>query len=388
MNILKGIGIRSRRKVIGILSGTSVDAVDIVLTEISNSGINSGIKILKFGSFPYKRDLKKLILKCSAENSGTVSDICKLNFILGRLFALTIKEFLKKYKISPKTIDLIGSHGQTIYHYPSNKNLSGYNSRSTLQIGDPSVIANLTGITTVGDFRTADAAVNGDGAPLAPYLDYIIGRKINRNSVFLNIGGISNITFIKKNCRPDEVKAFDTGPGNILLDIIAAKYFGKKFDKDGKTALKGKLNTDLFNNILKKDNFVKKKPPKSTGREYYNEKFIKEIIRNKNYDPYELMATFNYFTAYAVFSNIKKFGTENIFVSGGGSKNTALMNNLRTLMPGVNVSSLNTDGINSSNKEAVLFALLANEIISGNKANMPSVTGSDKNVFLGKICLA
>ena len=388
MNILKGIVNKSRRKVIGILSGTSIDAVDVVLTEIYGSGIKSEIRILEFDSFPIDKKVRNLILRCSSEKTGNTADICKLNFIIGRLFGIKINEFLKKNKISPNEIDLTGSHGQTIFHYPVKNNQYGYDSKSTMQIGDLSVIANITGVTTIGDFRTADISVNGDGAPLVPYLDYILSRKINCSSVFLNIGGISNITYIKKNCKLNEVIAFDTGPGNLLIDLISRKYFNKKFDKDGKIAGKGNINSNLLEKIVTKDKFVKKPSPKSTGREYYNEEFIESIVKKNSYDPYDLMATFNFFTAYAVNYNIKKFKTDKIFVSGGGSNNLTLMKNLRNLFEGTDLEILNLNGINSSNKEAVLFAVLANELISGNKTNIISVTGADKNVFLGKICIA
>ncbi|HRA99210.1 MAG TPA: anhydro-N-acetylmuramic acid kinase [Ignavibacteria bacterium] len=388
MNILKGIVNKSRRKVIGILSGTSIDAVDVVLTEIYGSGIESEIRILEFDSFPIDKKVRNLILRCSSEKTGNTADICKLNFIIGRLFGIKINEFLKKNKISPNEIDLTGSHGQTIFHYPVKNNQYGYDSKSTMQIGDLSVIANITGVTTIGDFRTADVSVNGDGAPLVPYLDYILSRKINCSSVFLNIGGISNITYIKKNCKLNEVIAFDTGPGNLLIDLISKKYFNKKFDKDGKIAGKGNIDSSLLEKIVTKDKFVKKPSPKSTGREYYNEEFIESIVKKNSYDPYDLMATFNFFTAYAVNYNIKKFKTDKIFVSGGGSNNLTLMKNLRNLFEGTDLEILNLNGINSSNKEAVLFAVLANELISGNKTNIISVTGADKNVFLGKICIA
>ncbi len=164
---------------------------------------------------------------------------------------------------------MIGSHGQTIYHFPVKEKLFGFNSKSTLQVGDPSVIANQTGIITIGDFRTADVAVNGDGAPLAPYLDYILFNSKISNRVLLNIGGISNATYLKKLCKQNEVVAFDTGPGNMIIDFLMGKFFSKKFDKDGKNASAGKVNDELFKYICSKDKYYKRKPPKSTGREYY-----------------------------------------------------------------------------------------------------------------------
>jgi len=388
MKILRGKGIKSRRKIIGILSGTSIDAVDLVLTEITGSGVNSCIKVLDFYSFPIKPELKKLILKFSSDKYGTAADICKLNFIIGRLFSLTINKFLRKNKITSHEIDLIGSHGQTIYHYPFNKNQSGFNSNSTLQIGDISVIANDTGINTIGDFRTADVAVNGQGAPLVPYLDYIISRKRELNCVFLNIGGISNITYIKKNSELKDVIAFDTGPGNILLDFISQKYFNKKFDKNGNIASKGNILPELISKLLSFDKFIYSKPPKSTGREYYNPEFFKKVIAGRKFDPADIMATFNFYTAYSVFLNIKDLKIDTIIISGGGSYNLNLVNHIISLFDNIAVEYLDFNGINSSNKEAVLFAVLANELVSGNKANIRSVTGAEKNVYLGKMSFA
>ncbi|HRK00555.1 MAG TPA: anhydro-N-acetylmuramic acid kinase [Ignavibacteria bacterium] len=388
MKILKGKRIKSCRKIIGILSGTSVDAVDLVLTEIKGSGVNTGIKVLDFYSLPINSELKNIILNLSSDRNNASGDICKLNFIIGRLFSFTINKFLKKNKISPREIDLIGSHGQTIHHYPFKKYQSGFYSNSTLQIGDISVIANDTGIDTVGDFRTADVAVNGQGAPLVPYLDYIISRKRKLNTVFLNIGGISNVTYISKNSRLNDVIAFDTGPGNILLDIISQKYFNKKFDKDGNIASKGKINPKLISKLLSFDKFIKMKPPKSTGRDYYNQEFLKKIIGKKRYDPSDIMATFNFYTAYSVFLNIKNLNIDTIVISGGGSFNLVLVSHIMSLFDNIAVEYLDFNGINSSNKEAVLFAVLANELVCGNKANIRSVTGADKNVFLGKMSFA
>jgi anhydro-N-acetylmuramic acid kinase len=209
---------KNERLVIGVLSGTSVDAIDVVLVRISGSGINTQVRVLDFNSYPISKKLKQFILKCSESESSHVEDICRLNFIIGKLFASSIKKLIIRNKLLTQDIDLIGSHGQTIYHYPFNQKLFSFNSKSSLQVGDPSVIANQTGIITIGDFRSADISVNGDGAPLVPYLDYILFSHKTKNRVFVNSGGISNITFLKKSCGQNEVVAFDTGPGNMIID--------------------------------------------------------------------------------------------------------------------------------------------------------------------------
>lgn len=377
------------KTVIGVLSGTSVDAVDVVLVKIHDSGIKTKIKVIDFISRSVTKELKDFIIKCSSVSGSNAEEICKLNFITGHLFADSIKKIIKKNNLYPKDIDLIGSHGQTIYHFPFNKKQFNITSKSTLQVGDPSVIANQTGITTVGDFRSADVAVGGEGAPLIPYLDYILFNHKTKNRVFLNIGGISNVTYLKKSCKQNEVIAFDTGPGNMIIDSLMEKFYGKKFDKNGRIASTGKFNRDLFNYICSKDKFHKRKPPKSTGREYYNSGFINDIISKfKTVDSKDIISTFTNFTAYAVYYGLKDFPVDELIVSGGGAKNASLVNDLKEYFKDVKIKIINDSGINADNKEAVLFAVLANELVSGNKANLTSVTGSKRNVFLGKICLA
>ena len=379
---------KKSRIVIGVLSGTSVDGVDTVLLKIRGNGINTRIEVLDFESYPIKKGLKDFILKCSSINTGNAENICKLNFFIGHLFANSIKKLITRNNLSTNDIDLIGSHGQTIYHYPLNHKLFSFNSKSTLQVGDISVISNQTGITTAGDFRTADISVNGDGAPLVPYLDYILFSSRSCNRVLVNIGGISNITFLKRSGTENDVKAFDSGPGNMIMDYLTKKFFNRKFDKDGRIASKGKIDPVLFKMICKKDRFYRKTPPKSTGREYYSENFIDDILRSSGKIlPEDILATFTYFTAYSIHHNVKKFSPDEIIISGGGSRNKTLMNFIKDLFKNTMVKLIDMNGINPDNKEAVLFAVLANELISGNKTNMPSVSGSDRKVYLGKISI-
>ena len=379
---------KKSRIVIGVLSGTSVDGVDTVLLKVRGNGINTKIDVLDFESYPIKKELKEYILKCSSKNTGNAENICKLNFLVGHLFAQSIKKLISRNNLLTKDIDLIGSHGQTIYHYPFNIKLFSFNSKSTLQVGDISVISNQTGITTVGDFRTADVSVNGDGAPLVPYLDYILFSSRTLNRVLVNIGGVSNVTFLKRSGKQDDVTAFDSGPGNMMIDYLTKKFFSKKYDKDGRISSKGKINPELFKLICSKDRFYKKNPPKSTGREYYSEKFIEDILRTSgNILPEDIIATFTHFTAYTIYHNVKKFRADELIISGGGARNRTLMNYIKDLFKNTKVKLMDMNGINPDNKEAVLFAVLANELISGNKSNMPSVSGSDRKVFLGKISI-
>lgn len=383
------------RKIIGILSGTSVDSIDCVLAEVQGFGTKTKIRVKEFYSKRYPNELKKLILKNSHAKSSNVEDICLLNFLIGKAFAGTVSELLRKKKINPASVAFIGSHGQTIYHIPQEKSVGGIKSKSTLQIGDPSVIAALTRITTIGDFRTADMAMNGNGAPFAPYLDYILFGDTKKDIALLNIGGIGNVTILKKGCKKNEVLAFDTGAGNMMIDALMKKFYKKDFDRNGKIASSGKLNAALFNKMKSRDKYFTQKPPKATGREYYGEDFINFILKNsKGILKQDIIRTVTEFTAYTICHNIYAFmpkgckEIEELHISGGGADNKFLVESIAQYMPGTKILKLDSKGITAKNKEAVLFAVLANETYNGMTSNLPSVTGAKREVIQGKICLA
>ncbi len=385
---------QKKKKVLGILSGTSADAIDCVLAEISGSGYSSKVKVLNFFSYPIKKDLKKYILERSGHKTVKIEDICSLNFLIANEFANVVSLSLKKFKLSSDSIDLIGSHGQTIFHKPEMVKLFSHSFRSTLQLGDPSVIANLTGITTVGDFRKADCAVDGQGAPLVSYMDAVLFSHPIRNRILLNIGGIANMTFVPaKSNKKKEIIAFDSGPGNMLIDGAMMKLYGKAYDKDASIALKGKHNKELQKYLLSKDKFFKNDFPKTTGREYYGESFLSNVLKKfKKTDKADIIRTITDFTAHTIIMNIemllsKGYKAEELLVSGGGVHNKVIMTHFKNYL-NLKISKLDQGGINAENKEAVLFALLANECVSGVRANLPTVTGASKNVILGKICLA
>jgi anhydro-N-acetylmuramic acid kinase len=382
---------KSRRNVIGILSGTSIDAVDIVLTRMQGSGKNTKIKVLDFQSDPINKKTRNYILNCS-NNDSKIEDICLVNSIIGNLFADSVLKIIKKNKLRNKDIDLIGSHGQTIFHLPGKIRFNNHKFSSTLQTGDPSIIAVKTGIITAGDFRSSDVAAGGEGAPLVPYLDYILFSHPKKNRLLLNIGGISNITYLKKNCKKKEVIAFDCGPGNMLIDSLSKIFFNKNFDKNGSIAKKGRINDELFNYLKKNDKFYRRKYPKSTGREYYGDAYIKMILSFKDIKPSDIIRTVTEFTSFCIYHNYRTFigdkSPDELIVSGGGSNNPVIIESLKEYFKGTEVKGLNDSGINSSNKEAVLFAFLANELVNGNKTNIKTVTGASEEVYLGKICLA
>ncbi len=387
--ILNRIIHKSNRNIAGLLSGTSVDGIDAVLIKINASGLNTKIRVIDFITLKIPQNIRESIMKNSVVEEANLAEICRLNVILGELFARAVKKIQQR---NPKfKIDLIGSHGQTIHHLPEKTEFLGYKIKSTLQIGDPSVIANLTGITTIGDFRIADCAVEGDGAPLVPYLDYILFRSSKISRGLLNIGGIANITVIPKYASKDDVIAFDTGPGNMLIDGVVLKLFGKPFDRNSTIAKKGKVDLKLFEFLLA-DSYFRQKPPKSTGREHYGKEFIVQILKKATGTPKaDIVRTVTEFTAFTIWFNYVNFiktRINELIVSGGGANNPLLMDLLRKYFDDVEIKQFNLNGITADSKEAVLFAVLANECLAGNPANMKSVTGSRKDVILGKICLA
>ena len=385
---------RKNKYVIGLMSGTSVDGVDVVLIEINGSGINTKIKQLGFITYPFPRKMKEMILRNAELNGGNVTDICKLNFLIARVYVSAIKSLCDKIKFPLNKVHLIGSHGQTIHHLPKKEKLFGYDTSSTLQIGDPGVIAKLTKIITVGDFRVGDVALGGEGAPLVPYFDYIIFHSTKKNRALLNIGGISNITILNKKYKADDVIAFDTGPGNMLIDYLSKLYFNKDYDKDGRIAKRGKINLTVLEFLKQNDPFIERNPPKSTGREYYGNKFLTSLLKKFKKIPHEdMIRTVTMFTAYGVYRNYEKFimnetKIDELFLSGGGARNLQLIEDFKDYFGNsVKIKNVETLGISSDAKEAICFAVLANETISGNETNIPRVTGGSRKTILGKICL-
>ena len=236
--------------VVGLMSGTSADGVDVAVVEVLNAGRQTKVKTIGWKTFPFDEGLKKLILKNSQPETSKVDEICRLNFLLAQIYADSIFKTLDELGISVSDVDLIGSHGQTIQHLPGEVEISGYKVKGTLQIGDPGVIAKLTGIPTVGNFRVGDMALCGEGAPLVPYFDYIIFTSDSLNRLVLNIGGIANFTVLKKGCDVEDVIAFDTGPGNMVIDALVKIFFNQDYDEDGKIAQSGKVSEDLLGKMM------------------------------------------------------------------------------------------------------------------------------------------
>lgn len=405
------------KKIIGLMSGTSVDGIDACLVEITGSGINTKIDILAFETYPYDEATRVAILKICNPKTGTVDKVCHLNFYIGNLFAEAAKSIANKAHIPITEIDLIGSHGQTIYHLPNlsilgeagkvkkslawkfqksdTVTLKTQSLRSTLQIGEPSVIAQETGVTTVADFRPRDVAAGGQGAPLVPYVDYILFRDKKKGRALQNIGGIANVTFLPPDCNIDDVIACDTGPGNMIIDRITEVITNNEyhFDEDGKLAAKGKINDRLLDSLLDHP-YLSKQPPKTTGREEFGRNFADNLYKNaidSGVKDLDILTTVTAFTARTIADNYKqwilpKHNLSEIILSGGGSQNNTLIKFLiEYLDPSIKIYSITKFGIAPNAKEALSFAILANETISGNPNNLPNVTGAKKSVIMGKI---
>ncbi|RDI41399.1 anhydro-N-acetylmuramic acid kinase AnmK [Falsibacillus pallidus] len=377
------------RLAVGLMSGTSVDGIDAALVKIKGHGENTEIELLHYSTYSYNEEMKKSILAAMDPANSTVAAICSLNFKLGKQFAEAVKRVCMEADVPLAEIDVIGSHGQTIYHIPQQE---GDLEKSTLQIGEPAIISYETGSVVVSNFRTMDMAAGGEGAPLVPYTEYILYRNPEKNRALQNIGGIGNVTVIQKDAAMDDVFAFDTGPGNMIMDELCKHFKGISYDPKGKIAAEGNVQHELVDHWLSMDYFLKE-PPKSTGRELFGADFTSRIIQeNPHLSPEDLIATATYFTAASIAKSCRDFvfpktPIDELIVGGGGSYNQTLLAMLKELLPEVMVMTQEEIGLSSEAKEAVAFALLANETIHQQCSNIPNATGASKPVILGNITL-
>ena len=382
------------KNIIGLMSGTSVDGVDAAIARMTGSGPGLKVHLIDFKTYPYPEQIKKEILLASSPETSGIDRICSLNFSLGGIFAEAALKIMKKNRFKKKDIACIGSHGQTIYHIPPLSAKKRGFWPSTLQIGEPSLIAEKTGITTVSDFRPRDIAAGGMGAPLTPYVHYLLFRDKKENRAVLNIGGISNITVIPSENDIDKVIAFDTGPGNMIIDgVVSALTRGrKKYDRGGKTASRGIVDEELLR-FLMNHPYIQKSPPKSTGREEFGKGLIDNILKRahkKKLPPENLTRTVTAYTATSVIFSLKRFVLKKyplsrVIVGGGGAKNRTLLSFLREGLGGISIQTMDDFGYSSDGFEAMAFAVLAQETLSGVAGNLPQVTGAKKKVILGKI---
>ncbi|HET7153247.1 MAG TPA: anhydro-N-acetylmuramic acid kinase [Candidatus Kapabacteria bacterium] len=383
---------KQEKRICGVMSGTSLDGVDVAVIHVQGHGIQTKFTCEAFDTVPYDEPTRDELLHI--QKSGTLDDIARGNIALGFVFADAIKSVCTKSKIALGTIDLIGLHGQTIWHSPEKKKQFGYNANGTLQIGDPSVVAKQCGVITIGDFRVGDCALGGEGAPLIPYVDYILLHSEKTHRALLNVGGIANISVLPTGCTPDDIIGFDTGPGNMIVDALCKKYFSVAYDKDGHYARKGSISLPLLSWMLQHE-YIMRHPPKSTGREMFGAAFVEELCKIAEADklsPESIIATATEFTAQCVHINFGMFvkhtaDISELIVSGGGAHNGFLMEQLANLFTPIRVLTSDQYGVPVDAKEAIGFALLANETINEQPANIPHVTGASQRAILGKICL-
>lgn len=383
---------RSERFIIGLMSGTSVDGLDVALCKFSGTGMDTSIELLEFETVTYEDDYREEIASIFSKRNVDLEKVCLLNNWVAQVHAGMILSCLKKWNRPVESIDLVASHGQSIFHAPKRLHKHAKFSNATLQIGDGDHMAVKTGIITLSDFRQKHVAGGGEGAPLAAYGDFLIFSQKGEDRIMLNIGGIANFTFLPGSLNADEVFSTDTGPGNTLMDAYTKKHFpGKYFDEQGRVAASGKVNSGLLA-ALKDHHFFSDQFPKTTGPELFNLDYL-QSAREKSgtaaISHEDTMATLNRFSAETIAAAVKKatpnYAGYQFYVSGGGMHNPVLMKNIGELLPGSHFKTTEALKINPDAKEAVLFAVLANEAVCGGAINFGKGRNGIPNVSMGKI---
>ena len=380
------------RLVLGLISGTSMDGIDAALVRISGPATKPRVRLLAFETLAYSVTVRQAILRIAAGNAATAGEISQLNFLLGELFADAALGVCRKARVSPSRLAAIGSHGQTIFHQGTPIRESGRKIASTLQIAEPSVIAERTGVPVVADFRPADMAAGGQGAPLVPMVDYLLLRDARKGTVALNIGGIANFTVIPAGAEPEQVTGFDAGPGNMVIDGLVRHFTKgqKAYDAGGSWASKGRVIEPLLNEMLRLP-FFAQEPPKSAGREQFGEHLIQQFfLKRRDARHEDLIRTATEFTARTIADALQHFAPGSIaihrlIISGGGAHNRLLVARLSELLPDLRVHRSDEFGLDVDAKEAIAFAVLADRTMHGLPGNLPSVTGARRAVVLGKI---
>lgn len=371
---------------VGLMSGTSLDGIDAVLVDIIKHQNGIEVKTLASETIPFDA----MTLKRITDAMNLVSnakDLCSLNVELGMLFAKAANHVIKKGHKNNHDISFIASHGQTIWHIGIPE--EGYY-RSTLQLGEPAVIAQVTGIKTISNFRSADMSVGGQGAPLVPFADYVLFHDDQKNRALHNLGGISNLTVIKKHSQPEDMMAFDTGPANVMINEACQMLFDKPYDSYGDIARSGHVNRDMLEEILAHPYF-NMVPPKSTGREMFGKSFTSYVIKKFSHVHHkDIIRTLTEVVAISVKEAYEKFVFPHVMIdeiifSGGGSRNTFLLELMKEKLPQVSITTSDTYNVSIDDKEAIAFAILGYETLHHRPSNIPSATGARKKVILGSI---
>ena len=376
-------------RVAGIMSGTSLDGVDVAIVDIA-AGDSVEVKTVATYSASYPDDLRAALLAVSNCETHT-REIARLHFLLPQIYAESFVQCCKNTNVDPASVELIGSHGQTIYHEGVAASVLGRKLASTLQIGDGSVLAELTATAVVSDFRPRDMAAGGQGAPLVPFVDWLLFRHAEKTRILLNIGGIANVTLLPPNCTTAQVIAFDTGPGNMVLDQLAAHFStgAKRYDADGAMAAAGAVDPELLSELMD-DPYYRRRPPKSAGREQYGREFVESLLA-RHLAPEDLIATLTHFTAATIADAVCAVLPEDteeceLIASGGGVHNPTLLKALCSELPEeMDLRTTADYGMDPDFKEAIAFAVLAHETWNRKASNLPSATGARHPVILGKL---
>lgn len=390
--------LKKRKRIIGLMSGTSLDGLDIALCDIKGSGLNTEVEVIDFITMPYGENEKELLKKVSSVESVLLKDVCYLHTWLAEYHSKLILSALQRWNVKTDQVDCVASHGQTIYHYPARDHrLKNYKSiNSTLQIGDGDHLAYKTGIVTLSDFRQKHTAAGGEGAPMAALVDGMLFGHSSEPRILLNIGGIANFTYLPPKSEKEQILfTTDTGPGNTLIDNFMRHYFNREYDKDGKIASSGTVNHELLS-VLLKDDFFQIRKSKSTGPEIFNHGWIESMADKSGIDlssvPHEdLISTVTELSAVTIADFIRfivqQKKVKQVYVSGGGLHNPVLIERISELLDDVEIKSISALGIDPDAKEAVIFAVLANEMLSGEGFSFESSAGKVESINFGKISL-
>jgi anhydro-N-acetylmuramic acid kinase len=395
-NILQHRAKGAARLAVGLMSGTSMDGVDAALVRLSGPAERPRVRLVAFNTFPYPPEVKQWVMGVAAGELTSAGGVSRLNFVLGELFAKAALNLCRAAHVSARCVFVIGSHGQTIYHQGRPELIPGLVGQAvgpnTLQVAEPAVIAERTGAPVVADFRTADVAAGGQGAPLVPMVDYLLLRDRQKGTVALNIGGIANVTVIPAKAKPPDVVGFDTGPGNMVSDALVQHFTGGReyYDAGGRVAALGKVNELLLAHALNHPFFMQPLP-KSAGREQFGRAFVEGCFLSRKRARFEdLLRTSLELTARTIGDALARFvfpgrKIDRLIVSGGGAHNRLLMKRLAELLPHLTVELSDRYGLPVDAKEAIAFAILADRTLHGLPGNLPSVTGARRAVVLGKI---
>ncbi len=382
----------SGRLAVGLISGTSMDGVDAALVRVAGSPDRPRVRLLAALTVPYPRRLRRRLLAIASGGSTSAGEISQLNFLLGEVFAAAAVQVCRRARVAPARLAVIGSHGQTVFHHGKPAGLPGRLPAATLQIAEPAVIAERTGVRVVADFRAADIAAGGEGAPLVPLVDYLLLKDTQKGTVVLNLGGIANVTVIPTGASPQGVLGFDTGPGNMVIDALVrhGTKGRKSYDAGGLLAASGQVLEPALAELVRFP-FFHRRPPKSAGREQFGEQFVNRYFLSRRGARFkDLLSTATELTARTIADALRSFvltraAIHRLIISGGGAHNHLLVRRLKELLPELKLQLSDAYGLPVDAKEAIAFALLADRTLRGLPGNLPSVTGARRPVVLGKI---